>query len=101
MVRHIVLWNFNDSVKEEDKKNIKKGMKENLEALLGKVPGLQEIKFIENSLEGSTHEFALFTEFDTEEHKRGYSTHPSHVHVANTFVRPFTADRKCLDYEVE
>ena len=100
MVRHIVLWNFNDSVKDEEKKSIKKDMKENLEGLLGQVPGLLSIKFIENSLEGSSHEIALFTEFDSEEHKKGYSIHPSHVHVANTFVRPYTADRKCLDYEV-
>jgi hypothetical protein len=100
MVRHIVLWNFNENVKDVDKDSIKEGMKNNLEDLKGKVPGLMNIKFVPNTLVGSTHEFALVTEFDNEASKKGYSTHPSHVKVADTFVRPYTADRKCLDYEV-
>lgn len=100
MVRHIVLWNFNDNVKDADKENIKEGMKKNLENLKGKVPGLISIKFISNTLVGSSHEFALVTEFENEASKKGYSTHPAHVNVADVFVRPFTADRKCLDYEL-
>lgn len=100
MVRHIVLWNLNESVKETDKEAIKAGMKKNLEGLMGKIPGLTSIKFVSETLEGSTHEIALFTEFENEESKKGYSSHPSHVEVANTFVRPYTADRRCLDYEV-
>lgn len=99
MVKHIVLWNFNENVKEADKDNIKAGMKKNLEGLKEQIPGLKSIKFVSNTLVGSTHEFALVTEFDNESAKKGYSVHPSHVKVADEFVRPFTADRKCLDYE--
>lgn len=101
MVRHIVLWNFNETVKDDKKDEIKANMKENLEGLLGQIPGLLSVDFICNTLEGSSHEVALYTEFDNEESKKGYSVHPSHVKVADTFVRPYTADRKCLDYEVK
>ena len=29
----------------------------------------------------------------------GYQSHPDHVAVANTYVRPFTEVRLCMDYE--
>jgi hypothetical protein len=31
---------------------------------------------------------------------KGYAVHPAHVEVADTKVRPFTASRVCMDYEV-
>ena len=31
---------------------------------------------------------------------KGYSKHPDHVAVADSKVRPFTASRACLDFEV-
>ena len=29
-----------------------------------------------------------------------YGSHPDHVAVADTYVRPYVCDRACLDYEV-
>ena len=31
---------------------------------------------------------------------KGYSKHPEHVLVADSKVRPFTASRACLDFEI-
>lgn len=31
---------------------------------------------------------------------KGYSKHPEHVAVADSKVRPFTASRACLDFEI-
>ena len=31
---------------------------------------------------------------------KGYAVHPAHVAVADTYVRPFTEVRLCLDYEI-
>ena len=31
---------------------------------------------------------------------KGYSKHPEHVAVADSKVRPYTASRACLDFEV-
>jgi hypothetical protein len=31
---------------------------------------------------------------------KAYAVHPSHVEVADTKVRPYTASRVCMDYEV-
>ena len=30
---------------------------------------------------------------------KAYATHPAHLAVANTKVRPYSALRSCLDYE--
>lgn len=100
MVRHIVMWNFKENVKEEEKETLKANMKKNLEGLLGNIPGLLAISFVSNPLDGTSHEMALVTEFDNEESKKGYGVHSSHVNVANTYVRPYTKDRACLDYSV-
>ena len=31
---------------------------------------------------------------------KGYAVNPNHVKVADTYVRPYTVVRSCLDYEV-
>ena len=67
MVAHIVMWNFNDSVKEEEKERLKKEMKVNLEALVGKVPGLMELEFISDPIPSSTHDFALVSKLEKAE----------------------------------
>ena len=42
----------------------------------------------------------LDSTFESREALATYSQHPAHVEVADTKVRPFTASRACLDYEV-
>ena len=41
MVKHIILWTLNPELSAEEKAEIKKGIKEGLEGLLGQVPGLE------------------------------------------------------------
>lgn len=98
MVNHIVMWKFKPEVKEEDKETIKKAMKENLCALVGKVPGLLTLEFVENPIKSSTHDIALVSTLEKEEDIAVYAKHPEHVHVADTYVRPYVTERACLDY---
>ena len=44
MVKHIILWTLNPQLSDEEKKAVKAGIKEGLEGLVGKVPGLIEVK---------------------------------------------------------
>ena len=44
MVKHIILWTLNPELSEDEKKVVKKGIKEGLEGLVGKVPGLLDVK---------------------------------------------------------
>ena len=101
MVKHVILWTLKDEFSAEEKENIKKGIKEGLEGLKGKIPGLLEIKVnAYGRLDSSNADLMLDSTFENAESLKGYSVHPDHVEVANTKVRPYTATRACLDYEV-
>lgn len=100
MVKHVILWKLKDEFSESEKEEIKKNIKNGLEGLAGKIPGLSEIHVYTNGLASSTADLMLDSQFENEEALRGYSVHPNHVHVADTFVRPYTAVRSCLDFEI-
>lgn len=98
MVKHVILWTIKE-LSEEEKKSVKAGIKEGLENLKGKIPGLLEIKVVTDGLPGSTADVMLDSSFESYEALKSYSTHPEHVAVADEKVRPFTAVRSCLDFE--
>ncbi len=100
MVKHIILWQLKDEFSEEEKIAIKAGIKEGLESLKGKIPGLVEIRVQTEALASSTAEVMLDSTFESEEALKGYSTHPEHVKVADGKVRPYTKTRSCLDFIV-
>lgn len=98
MVNHIVMWNFKPEIKEEEKESLKNEMSKQLNALVGKVPGLLAVQFVSNPLASSTHEIALVTTLEKAEDIAVYATHPEHVKVADLYVRPYVTNRACLDY---
>ena len=95
MVKHIILWKLKP---ENNTPEVKKGIKEGLEALLGQIDGLLEIKVHTNGLASSNADVMLYSVFESEEALKAYAVHPKHVEVADTKVRPFTAERSCLDF---
>ena len=100
MVKHIILWQLKDELSAEEKGNVKKGIKEGLEGLAGKIPGLIEIKVQIEGLASSNAEVMLDSTFEDEASLKGYAVHPEHVAVADGKVRPYTKTRMCLDFEV-
>ena len=84
MVKHIILWTLNPELSEVEKKAVKAGIKEGLEGLVGKVPGLIDVK----------------VQIDGRLALKSYAKHPAHVAVADTKVRPYTVQRSCLDFEI-
>ncbi len=100
MVKHIILWQLKEELKGEEKEQVKNNMKAHLEALVGKVPGLISMQIVINGLESSNADVMLDSTLEDEAALKGYAVHPEHVAVADTYVRPFTAVRTCMDYEV-
>lgn len=99
MVKHIILWTLNPQLSEEEKNEVKQGIKAGLESLKGVVPGLVDIKVnIDGRLSTSNCDVMLDSTLEDEEALKGYACHPAHVEVANNKVRPFTVQRVCLDY---
>lgn len=100
MVRHVILWKLKEELSEEEKAKVRKEAKEHLECLVGKVPGLVEMHINIEALPSSNMDMMLDALLENEAALKGYAVHPSHVAVANTYVRPYTIVRSCLDYEV-
>ncbi len=100
MVKHVILWTLKDEYSAEEKENIKQGIKEGLESLKGKVPGIVDIKVNINGLPSSNADLMLDSTFESEDALKNYSTHPEHVAVADSKVRPYTKIRSCLDYTI-
>lgn len=100
MVKHIILWTLKDQYSAGEKEQIRRGIKENLEGLVGKVPGLLAVNVRTEYLPSSTVDVMLDSTLESEEALKAYRTHPAHVAAADTFVRPYTATRACIDYEI-
>ncbi|MBQ2533429.1 MAG: Dabb family protein [Lachnospiraceae bacterium] len=100
MVKHVILWTLKDELSAEEKQQVKAGIKEGLEGLAGKIPGMTEIHVYTNGLETSNADLMLDSTFESFEALKGYAVHPDHVAVADGAVRPYTKLRSCLDFEV-
>ena len=100
MVKHIILWTLKDELSAEEKEQVKLDIKEGLEGLAGKIPGMIDIKVNINGLASSNADLMLDSTFENEDALKGYAVHPEHVAVADGKVRPYTKIRSCLDFEV-
>ena len=100
MVKHVILWTLKEEYSGYEKERIMAEMKESLEGLKGKIPGLLDVKVYYNGLPSSNADVMLDTTLESEEALKNYATNPIHVEVANTKVRPYTAIRSCLDFEI-
>ena len=95
MVKHIILWKLKDEYNNDITKD---GIKVGLEGLMGKIPGLLEIKVQTEKLKTSNADVMLYSVFENEEALKEYAINPIHVKVANEKVRPFTETRLCMDF---
>ncbi len=100
MVKHVILWTIKEEYKGDKLDEIKAGIKEGLEGLKDLVPGIIEIKVNINGLASSNADVMLDSTFESVEALKAYAVNPNHVAVADGKVRPYTATRSCLDYEI-
>ena len=75
MVKHVILWQLKDELSAEEKSAVKAGIKEGLESLSGKIPGLVDIHVNIDALPSSNADLMLDTTFESAEALKGYSTH--------------------------
>ena len=99
MVKHILLWQLKDELSAEEKKAAAEKCKRDLEALVGVVPGLISLKVVIDPIPSSNVDMMLDSTLESAEALKAYASHPAHVAVADTKVRPYTVQRVCLDYE--
>lgn len=101
MIKHIVIWKLKDKTLPLSECADALAIKEALEGLVGKIPGLlkAEVGFDYRAKE-SSGDIVLYSEFSTKEDLEIYQNHPEHVRVGREIVRPRTFDRKMIDYQL-
>ena len=76
MVKHVIVWTLKSDYSDEEKAQIKKGIKEGLEGLKDKVPGIVEIKVYTDGLASSNADLILDSAFTDEAALAGYALCP-------------------------
>lgn len=100
MVKHIVFWKLKESAEGRDKAANARLIKERLEALKGRIPGLLKIEVGFDFLRGDTSsDVALYSELVSREALDAYQTHPEHQAVI-PLIRALTSERRSVDYVV-
>ena len=93
MVKHIVLYTLKEGV---DKDQVVAIIKEQLEPLVGVIPGLthMEIRRAYNGMD-----CALYSEFESREALKNYASHPLHLEAKTHFFH-FIGSRVAADYDL-
>jgi hypothetical protein len=99
MIKHIVFWRLKDSAHGNDRVTNARLIKERLEALQGRIPGLLKIEvgFDFVGADTSSH-VALYSEMESREALGVYQQHPLHQAVAG-FIKEASMERRAVDYD--
>ncbi|GHU64566.1 stress responsive protein [Clostridia bacterium] len=100
-VRHIVMWSFHSQYTDEENQEHALAIKEGLEGLYGKIPGLLSIKVIIAPLGSSNRALMLDSMFEDEAALKNYQSHPAHKEAQKIVHGAMNMDtRICYDYEI-
>ena len=92
MLTHLVFW----TLKEENRAENARRIKAMLEALVGVIPGLLEMRVGEN-LNSGEWDLALCSRFESLEALHAYEIHPAHQKV-RAFVSSVRTGRAAVDF---
>lgn len=100
MVKHIVMWKLKETAHGLPKSENARLIKQKLEELNGKIPGLLKLEVgIDFLHSADSADIVLYSEFENREALQGYQDHPLH-----RAVMPFVAEaremRIAADYEI-
>jgi hypothetical protein len=100
LIKHIVFWRLKESAHGNDKTTNARLIKEQLEALQGKIPGLLKIEVGFDFIQADTSsDVALYSEMESRAALDAYQVHPLHKAVG-AFIKEAVAERRAVDYDV-
>ena len=94
MIKHIVVYTLKEGVNKPEAIEI---VRSQLEPLVGVIPGLSHME-IRATYQGGM-DYALYSEFESREALKNYTTHPAHLAAKEHFWH-FLETRVAADYEV-
>ncbi|MDP4132798.1 MAG: Dabb family protein [Bacillota bacterium] len=98
MVRHIVFWKLKEEACGNTKLENAKIIKEKLEALQGKIPGIIDMQVGINE-NGGEYDAALISTFESMDALKSYDSHPEHLKVRE-FVKTVRESRASVDFNI-
>lgn len=99
MIKHLVLWRLLPTAHGNDKATNARLIKQKLEALRGRIAGLEAIEVgIDFAATPSSSDVSLYSEFSSRAALDAYQTHPEHLAVV-AFAKEVVAERRVVDYE--
>lgn len=99
MIKHIVLWRLKESAHGNTKLENARLIKEKLEGLRGRIPGLLAIEVgIDTTATPNSSDIVLYSEFASQEALNAYQVHPEHKAIV-PFVAEAQSERRMVDYE--
>lgn len=100
MVKHIVMWRLKDTAHGNSKAANAHLIKEMLEKLSGRIPGMLKIEVgIDYAGAENSADVVLYSEFESREALERYQIHPEHKAVM-PFIMDARSERRVADYEV-
>ena len=101
MVVHLVMWRLQASALGNSKAANARLIKEKLETLRGRIPGLRRLEVgLDISASPASADVVLVSEFDSLAALAAYQAPPEHKAVVD-FVTRVVAERRVVDYESE
>ncbi len=99
MLKHLVLFKLKPSVDGRTKEENLRELKERLEVLPGKIPGILKYEIgINQNPSSNAYDLGLDSEFEDEMGLITYQRHPDHQAVT-TFINQVCVDRHVVDWE--
>ena len=101
MLKHIVMWKLKEVAECGDRAQNARKMKQELEALKGKIPQILRIEVGINAIPSdASYDIILYSEFANEQDLALYQKHPEHVR-ASVFIKTVQERRAVVDYHVD
>jgi hypothetical protein len=99
MIKHIVFWRLKETAHGNDRATNARLIKEQLEGLRGRIPGLIRIEVGFDFIRAETSsDLALYSEMESRAALDAYQVHPLHKAVAG-FIKDAVSERRAVDYE--
>jgi hypothetical protein len=100
MIKHIVVWRLKESAHGNDRATNARLIKEKLESLRGRIPGLLAIEVgVDFARTEMSSDIVLYSEFATRAALDAYQSHPEHQAIM-PFILEARAERRMVDYEI-
>ncbi len=98
MIKHVVMWKYNEDLGDHDKRELVKNLKAAAEKMNGNIKGLDTAELWVNVNPKEPHDLALYCEFDSFDDAAAYQTDPIHLEFKAVLAGK-VHDRVCIDCE--